>query len=51
MKMVKEENKVIVDCGFTDEIEHSSCHEAKDHVHRMVKEQVQQYLTKPNHCI
>ena len=23
----------------------------KDHVYRMVKEQVQQYLTKPNHCI
>ena len=23
----------------------------KDHLYRMVKEQVQQYLTKPNHCI
>ena len=22
-----------------------------DHIYRMVKEQVQQYLTKPNHCI
>ena len=25
--------------------------ETKDHIYRMVKEQVQQYLTKPNHCI
>ena len=23
----------------------------KDHLYRMVKEQVQQYLSKPNHCI
>ena len=23
----------------------------KDHIYRMVKAQVQQYLTKPNHCI
>ena len=23
----------------------------KDHIYRMVKVQVQQYLTKPNHCI
>ena len=26
-------------------------HSLKDHIYRMVKEQVQQYLTKPNHCI
>ena len=26
-------------------------HETKDHIYRMVKEKVQQYLTKPNHCI
>ena len=26
-------------------------HVINDHLYRMVKEQVQQYLTKPNHCI
>ena len=31
------------------ELEHSW--EIKDHIYRMVKVKVQQYLTKPNHCI